>query len=61
MVCAMKLFSGTSAFSTSIQTRMISHHFDKKVVSKSPRIGLGKNAIKSGTDKLNYRFTISTK
>ena len=59
MVCAMKLFSGTSAFNSSIKTRIIEHSFESKKVSKSARIGLGKNAIESGTDKLNYRFTIN--
>lgn len=59
MVCAMKLFSGTSAFSNSIETKIIEHKFDKKKVNNSKRIGLGKNAVESGTDKLNYRFTIN--
>ena len=58
MVSAMKLFSGTSAFSSSIQTRIVAHEFEKNDVFKSPRIGLGKNASKSGTDKLNYRYSI---
>jgi len=58
MVCAMKLFSGTSAFSDSIKTKIIEHKFDKKKINKSARVGLGKNAVDSGTDKLNYRFTI---
>lgn len=59
MVCAMKLFSGTSAFSESIITKIVEHKFDKKTLNKSTRIGLGKNAVESGTDKLNYRFTIN--
>jgi hypothetical protein len=61
MVCAMKLFSGTSAFEESIKTKIIEHSFDKAVVQKSPRIGLGENAKQSGTDKLNYRFFINPK
>jgi len=61
MVCAMKLFSGTSAFSDSIKTKIVEHKFDKKKIKKSPRVGLGKNAVESGTDKLNYRFTIDLK
>lgn len=61
MVCAMKLFSGTSAFEQSIKTMIIENKFDKAEVQNGPRIGLGKNAIQSGTDKLNYRFHISPK
>ena len=58
MVCAMKLFSGTSAFSDSIKVKIVEHRYDKQKVNKTARIGLGKNAVESGTDKLNYRFTI---
>ena len=61
MVCAMKLFSGTSAFEESIKTKIIERNFDKAVIQKSPRIGLGGNAKQSGTDKLNYRFFINPK
>ena len=61
MVCAMKLFSGTSAFSESIKTMIIEYEFNKVEVQKSERIGLGENAKQSGTDKLNYRFFISLK
>lgn len=61
MVCTMKLFSGTSAFSESIKTKIIEHNFSKIEVQKSPRIGLGDNARLSGTDKLNYRFFINPK
>ena len=61
MVCAMKLFSGTSAFSDSIKTKIVPHLFNPiKIVSDS-RIGLGQNAKDSGTDKLNYRFVINPK
>ena len=59
MVCAMKLFSGTNAFSNSIQTQIVEYKFNKQIIKKSPRINLGKNAVESGTDKLNYRFTIN--
>ena len=59
MVCAMKLFSGTSVFSESIKTRIINHQFTDKEVRKGERIGLGNNAKQSGTDKLNYRFFIN--
>lgn len=59
MICAMKLFSGTSAFSESIKTKIIEYKFDKKEVKRTERIGLGENAKMSGTDKLNYRFIIN--
>ena len=61
MVCAMKLFSGTSVFSESIRTKIIEHQFEKLEIKKQPRIGLGENAKKSGTDKLNYCFYIDIK
>ena len=50
-----------SAFSDSIKTKIIEHTFDRIQIEKKPRVGLGENAIKSGTDKLNYRFYISFK
>lgn len=59
MVCAMKLFSGTSAFSESIKTKIVEHEFDKKEIIKRPRLGLGNNAIESGTDLLDYRYSIN--
>jgi len=59
MICAMKLFSGTNAFSKSIKTMIVEHKFNKKEINITQRIGLGKNAVESGTDKLNYRFTIN--
>jgi hypothetical protein len=55
----LSIFSGTSAFSASIETKIIKHKFDKKKINKSARVGLGKNAVNSGSDKLNYRFTIN--
>lgn len=61
MVCAMKLFSGTNAFSTSIGTRIVEHKFEKKEFFKTPRVGLGKNAEESGTKELEYRYTIDVK
>lgn len=61
MVCAMKLFSGTSVFSDSIKTKIIEQPLDRIEVEKKPRIGLGDNAVKSGTDKLNYCFYIKLK
>lgn len=59
LVCAMKLFSGTSAFSESIKTKIIEYNkFTVAKILKGPRVGLGNNAKKSGTDKLNYRYFI---
>ncbi len=59
MVCAMKLFSETNAFSESIKTKIVNNIFEKSKISKSNRIGLGENAKENGTDKLNYRFLIN--
>lgn len=61
LVCAMKLFSGTSAFSNSMQTQIVERSFEPKDLKKTPRIGLGKNAEESGTKFLEYRYTINLK
>ena len=61
MICAMKLFSGTNAFSESIKVKIVRHTFIPAEILTSERIGLGKNAKDSGTDKLNYRFVINLK
>lgn len=58
MVCAMKLFSETNAFSKSIVTQIVKHSFSKSVINKRPRIGLGQNAKENGADQLNYAFLI---
>lgn len=58
MVCAMKLFSETNAFTQSIQTQIIPYAFDKSNIIKRPRIGLGQNAKENDADKLNYAFLI---
>ena len=58
MVCAMKLFSGSSAFSQSIKTQIIPYTFDKSIIKSRPRIGLGNNAKINSADKLNYAFLI---
>lgn len=58
MVCAMKLFSETNAFSQSIKTQIIPYTFNKSNITKRPRIGLGENARENGADKLNYAFLI---
>ena len=61
MVCAMKLFSATNAFSDSIKTKIVPHLFNPRDIVSDSRIGLGQNAKDSGTDKLNYRFVINPK
>ena len=61
MVCAMKLFSGTNAFSDSIKTKIVPHLFNPSDIVSDSRIGLGQNAKDSGTHKLNYRFVINPK
>jgi hypothetical protein len=59
LVCMMKLFSETSAFSESIKTKIISYNFPEAVITTTGKIGLGKIAKESGVDKLNYRFVIN--
>lgn len=61
LVCSMKLFSGTNAFTETIKTQVVSHTFEKSTILKSRRIGLGRNAKDHGTDELNYRFVIDPK
>ncbi len=61
MVCAMKLFSETNAFSESIKTKIIPYVFAKSNIIKKPRIGLGQNAKENEADKLNYAFLINPK
>ncbi len=61
LVCAMKLFSGTNAFTETIKTKVVSHTFEKSAILKSKRIGLGLNAKDNEADKLNYRFVIDPK
>ncbi|NOT93270.1 hypothetical protein [Ferruginibacter sp.] len=58
MVCAMRLFSGTNAFSDTIKTKIVPHNFTKTDIQKTERIGLGKNALENGANKLQYRFVI---
>jgi len=41
-----------------MQTQLIEYDFSFNNIMSSERIGLGKNAIESGTDKLHYRFYI---
>ncbi|MCC6187019.1 MAG: hypothetical protein IT256_07700 [Chitinophagaceae bacterium] len=61
MVCAMKLFSGTTAFEQSIQTRIVPYSFDKIEIKNTTRVGLGKNAQENGADKFNYAYLIHPK
>jgi hypothetical protein len=61
MVCVMKLFSESNAFSSYIKTQMIPYKFEKSELQKGERIGLGDNAKKNGADKLNYAFKIIPK
>lgn len=61
LVCCMKLFSGTNAFTDTIKTKIVKHDFTQAEVREGIRIGLGDNAVKGGTDKLNYRFFINAK
>lgn len=61
LVCAMKLFSGNNAFKKSEMPMLIEYPFKHETISKSPRIGLGKNAKEGNTDTLEYRYTIDLK
>jgi hypothetical protein len=58
MICSMKMFSETNAFSQSIKTQIVPYEFKRSKIINKSRIGLGENAKKSGTDKLNYAFLI---
>jgi hypothetical protein len=59
MVCVMKFFSGTNTFSDTIEIRIIEYKFEEKQIESKPRVGLSKNAINSGTGKLEYNFRIN--
>ena len=58
MVCSMKLFSGTDAFTESLKTKIIEGEFKKSTIKKNMRVGLGDNAKRSGSEKLNYNYSI---
>ena len=58
MVCVMKLFSGSNAFTDSIKTHIIKSKLTNNNIEPSLRKNLGENAKQSGTDELKYRFTI---
>ena len=59
MVCTMKLFSKTNAFTQSIKTQIIPYKFESSIIVKKPRIGLGQNAKENDAHKLNYAFLIN--
>jgi hypothetical protein len=59
MICSMKLFSETNAFEESIKTQIIKYDPIISKLIKSERIGLGQNAKKDGSYKLNYRFFLA--
>lgn len=59
MVCSMKLFSGTNAFTQLIQTKIVPYSFSKSEIMKDKRVGLSPK--ENGSDKLNYRFLINPK
>jgi hypothetical protein len=59
MVCAMRLFSGTSAFESTIPTSIIQHTFPSEEIKLSTRIGIGQNGKVNGADKHLYRFFIA--
>lgn len=59
MVTAMKIFSGTNAFTNSIKTKLVLHSFNEEEHKVTERKGLGKNAIENGAHKFLYRFLIS--
>ena len=58
MVCSMKLFSGTNVFTESIKTKIIEYEFKKSIIKNNKRIGIGDNAKKSGTENLNYNYSV---
>lgn len=59
MVCAMRLFSGTSVFEFTIPTSIIQHIFPSEEMKLSTRIGIGQNGKINGADKHPYRFYIA--
>ncbi|MEB2776398.1 hypothetical protein SYJ56_13835 [Algoriphagus sp. D3-2-R+10] len=59
MVCAMILFSGTSAFESTIPTSIIQYTFEKKDINLNARIGIGQNGEVNGADKHAYQFFIA--
>ena len=59
LVTVMRLFSGTSAFSDNIKTKLVRRNFSTSEIKQSKRIGLGKNAIENGAKDFKYRFSIN--
>lgn len=58
LVCAMKIFSGMNAFSANECPSLQKKELKYEKIIRGPRKGLGKNAIESSTDKLDYNFSI---
>jgi hypothetical protein len=59
MVSAMRLFSGTDVFSSSIQTHLINHNFDQAFdIKQGIRINVSSHY---NTDHFPYRFYIDLK
>lgn len=58
LVCAMKLFSCTNAFTDTIKTKIIEYSFSELEPISTQRINLGENAKINDAYKLNYRFVI---
>ena len=61
MVCYMKLFSGTDAFSKSIKTQIIEKEFGLDSITPLIRVNLRENAKETGKDKAKYRFKANFK
>jgi len=59
MICVMRLFSGTSAFTSIIPTSIIQHTFPSEEIKFSARIGIGQNGKINGADRHPYRFFIA--
>ena len=57
MVCAMKLFSGNNAFTQSIKTQIVQHHFPESEIVNKERVGL--SSQENNSHKLDYAFLIN--
>lgn len=58
-VCAMRLFSCTNAFESSIQTKLIPHSFDNGTIKEIKRKNLGDNAKNNNMHIKNYAFKLT--
>jgi hypothetical protein len=59
MACVMKLLIGTNVFRDAIEIRTDEYKSEKKQIEFKPRVGLGKNAMYSGTGKMKCNFRIN--